>query len=188
MKFKIAGCWVFISPVFMGMLTILLVIDQTGLMGTMLCAMLLHEVGHLTVMAWFGCFPREILLLPFEINIASDQSCATLFEKFCISAGGIGMNLLAFSLIKGEFGTINLYLALFNALPLYSMDGYQMVSLLLYQKKQLVFMITLVTTTVVTGVGVWLVLVHKNPMLLLFIVYLIALGFGEKRKHTVVEK
>ncbi|MBR3844038.1 MAG: hypothetical protein IKM39_00855 [Clostridia bacterium] len=188
MNLKLARCSVFISPVFMGMITVLLVIDQTGLMGAMLGAMLLHEIGHLAIMAWFGCFPKEILLLPFEINIAADQSCATMFQQFCISAGGIVMNVLAFLLVRGEFGNINLYLALFNALPLYSMDGYQMVALLLYTKKRWLFVISFVTTLVLAVLGIWLVWVHKNPMLLLFVVYLLALGVGEKRKHTVVEK
>ncbi len=182
MRTKLGNCQVFISPVFMGMLTILLVIDQTNLMGTMLVAMLLHEIGHLVVMWWCGCFPKEILLLPFEINISADQSCATALETFFIALGGIGANLLAWLLMGGTFGNINLYLALFNALPLYSMDGYQILSIMLYHKKFWVFGVSMVTTIALVLFGSWLLLVHKNPMLLLFVVYLLALGFGEKRK------
>ncbi len=50
----------------MGMLTVLLVIDQTGLMGRLLGAMAIHEAGHLTMMVLVGCSPKEIRFLPFE--------------------------------------------------------------------------------------------------------------------------
>ncbi len=185
MRAKLFGCELFVSPVFMGMLTILLVIDKTGWMGYLLGAMAIHELGHLVMMIMVGCTPREMRFLPFEINIVADQSCACPWERFCISVGGIIMNVLVFLVFIGEaFGYINLYLALFNALPLYSMDGYQMLSLLFGQKRNFVFGISAIATLVVLGFGCWLLIVGKNPMLILFSIYLLALGVMEKRKVT----
>ena len=183
MRVKLLGCELFISPVFMGMLTILLLIDRTGLMGCVLGAMAIHELGHLLMMVIMGVPPREMRFLPFEINIVSDQSCASSWERFCIAVGGIIFNLLVFLVFIGEtFGYINLYLALFNALPLYSMDGYQILTLLLDRKKKWVFGISAIITLVVLLFGCWLSIVEKNPMLILFSIYLLAVGVMEKRK------
>ena len=108
MRVKLLGCELFISPVFMGMLTILLLIDRTGLMGCVLGAMAIHELGHLLMMVIMGVPPREMRFLPFEINIVSDQSCAQSRERFCIAVGGIIFNLLVFLVFIGEaFGYIN---------------------------------------------------------------------------------
>ncbi len=185
MKWKLGNCTVFVSPVFMGMLTVLLVIDQTGLMGYLLGAMALHELGHLTMMILVGCPPREIRFLPFEINIVADQSCASSWERFCISVGGVIVNFLVCLVFVGEpFGYINLYLALFNALPLYSMDGYQILSIVFGRKSRLVFGVSATITLLILGIGGWMLIARKNPMLLLFSVYLLALGAMEKRKVT----
>lgn len=185
MRARLFGCELFISPVFMGMLTILLVIDRTGFMGYVLGAMAIHELGHLVMMIMVGCTPREMRFLPFEINIVADKSCASSWEQFCISVGGMIINLLVFLVFIGEvFGYINLYLALFNALPLYSMDGYQILSLLFGRKRSLVFGVCAITTLLVFSLGCWLLIAKKNPMLLLFALYLLALGIMEKRKYT----
>ena len=185
MRVKLFGCVLWISPVFMGMITILLCVDQTKMMGLMLGAMAIHELGHVTMMILVGCSPREIRFLPFEINIVSDQSCSSSWEQFSISVGGIIINLLVFLVFIGEsFGFLNLYLALFNALPLYSMDGYQILTHW-FGKKSLVTLgiCTLFTLVVLVGGG-WLLLKEKNPMLFLFALYLLVVGVGEKRKNT----
>ncbi len=183
MRGKLFGCELFISPVFVGMLTILLVIDRTGLMGWVLGAMAIHETGHLLMMILIGYPPREMRFLPFEINIVADQSCANPWERFCIAMGGIVFNLLVFLVFIGEgFGYINLYLALFNALPLYSMDGYQMLTVLLKGKKKIVFVVSAIATLGIFGFSCWLLIARKNPMPILFSIYLLALGVTEKRK------
>lgn len=183
MRVKLLGCELFISPVFMGMLTILLLVDRTGLMGCVLGAMAIHELGHLVMMIMMGYPPKGMRFLPFEVNIVSDQTCAQSWERFCIAVGGIIFNLLVFLVLIGEvFGYINLYLALFNALPLYSLDGYQMLTLLLGRKKKVVFGISAIITLIVLLFGCWLLIVEKNPMLILFSIYLLALGVMEKRK------
>jgi stage IV sporulation protein FB len=137
----------------MGMITILLCIDQTQMMGLVLGAMAIHELGHVTMMILVGCPPREIRFLPFEINIVSDQSCSSAWEQFSISVGGIIINLLVFLVFIGEpFGYVNLYLALFNALPLYSMDGYQILTHLFGEKSP----VTIGVCTLFTlGVLLW---------------------------------
>lgn len=185
MRIKLWNCYLFISPVFMGMITLFLLIDQTGLMNGLLVAMLIHELGHLVMMILLGYPPREVRFLPFEINVIADQSTASSYERFCISVGGIVANLLVgFAFLGKPFGYVNFYLALFNALPLYSMDGYQILSLLAGQKRKIVFWISAGITLMVLGVGLWLLIGKNNPMLLLFGIYLFSLGFMEKRKGT----
>lgn len=182
MRFSLARCQIFVSPIFMGMITILLILDQSGTMGATLGAMVIHELGHLVVMGVVGCFPQKIYLLPFEINLVSDQSGNSMGERFCISFGGILANVLVWLFVGGKFGNINFFLALFNGLPLYSMDGYQILCQVFRNQIGWVYGISGITTLLVLCLGVWLLVVNHNPMLLLFIIYLLGVGVVEKRK------
>ena len=54
----------------------------------------------MVMMIMMGYPPREMRFLPFEINIVSDQSCASSWERFCIAFGGIIFNLLVWRIVS----------------------------------------------------------------------------------------
>ena len=182
LKTKVLGCNLVISPIFMGMITIILMIDGTGLMVDTLGAMLVHELGHLLVLWWVGCFPKEIRLLPFEINVIAPKTTVGIGQEIFISAAGVMANLLVFGCVPSSFGQINLYLAIFHALPLYSLDGYQVFALIFGEKSLILAALSRGTAAVLLFLGVGLLVYGHNPMLLLFLLYLSVVGFGEKRK------
>ncbi len=184
MTVRLFGCILYISPVFMGMVTILMMVDTTGMMGIMLTAMLLHEIGHLLFMAVFHCLPTAIWLLPFEINMVNSRPPAKIHQRLLISLGGIAVNLLAYFLFPSPFGIMNGALAVFQLLPLYSMDGYQLLELCLSRfsfGSAATKCVSVITAGVALAFGVGLLVTSQNPMLLLFAVYMIVLGMKENR-------
>jgi len=185
MKFRLGNCHIFVSPLFTGMITIMLLIDQTGMMGVFLGAVLLHELGHVLFMIWFGCLPNHIQLLPFEINIIAHRSPPFRWQRILLASGGILAGLIVGIAVRGEFGIVNLFLAGFNSLPIFSMDGYQIIWLLLgnfrYGRQVLLF-VSWITMAIIAAIGSWLLVQHHNPLLLLFCIYMSVLQIRQKRQ------
>lgn len=187
MTLRLFGCRITVSPLFMGMVTVTLLIDTTGMMGLLLGAMLLHEAGHLVWMALFRCLPKEICFLPFEINMIADEVALSRRQQGLIAAGGIFMNGLFFLVCPGPFGRINLFLAVFNGLPVYSMDGWQLLCLLIggfAHGEGIMRSVCVVTATGLLLVSVGMLVKEHNPMLLLFLLYMGLLGIREKKMQT----
>ncbi len=184
MSFRLGQCEVTVSPLFTGLITILLLIDQTGTMSLFLLAVLIHEAGHFMLLAWFRCLPVAIWLLPFEINVASPVMSVSRFQQILISLGGVFSGVLAGMLTRGDFGVVNWFLAGFSALPVYSMDGYQVLLLLCDQMwyKRAVGLLSFITISAIAGIGVWVFWCNHNPMLLLFCVYMSVLQIRTKRR------
>jgi Zn-dependent protease len=178
------GCKIVISPLFTGMITLMLLIDTTGLMGLLLATMLIHEAGHLFFMAWFGCLPKEICFLPFEIKMVAEKTPAIRFQQVLVSAGGILANLLTCLISFGDFRVVNLFLACFNGLPVFSMDGYQLLVVLcsFFDKLQWIPQVcSWITITCLAVFGAWSLIHSRNPSLLLFCLYMGILTLKTKR-------
>jgi Zn-dependent protease len=107
-----------------------------------------------------------------------------IFQQFLIAAGGILGNLVSLFFFDGNFFVVNLFLAGFSALPIYSMDGYQLICLLcsISPKVSVVpKIISTITIVLVAVIGVWLLFSKKTPMLLLFCLYMVILEVKAKR-------
>lgn len=184
MKFVLFGCHVTVSPLFVGMLALLFFYDTASILIFTLLAMLWHELGHLVCMALCGTPPLQICLLPFEINLVQKQEASSSFRQAMIAAGGILFNLLGHALFANTpFGAANLFLALFHALPLISLDGYQLLYLALMKinkGKLLLFWVSLITLLMLTILGIYLLWRSHNPMLLLFCLYMGLLWWRKK--------
>lgn len=191
MTLHIRHCSVYISPLFMGMITLMLLIDRTGIMNLLLAAMLLHEAGHLLFMGLFDCLPNKIILLPFEINIVASKTPSFLWQEWLISGAGIFANGIAFLLFNGDFAKVNLFVAIFNSLPIVSMDGFQMLSLLLDSLrygKEVLWIISAITIIGVAAAGGWMLWRFHNPLLLLFGIYMGLFSIRCRKNNPIVEK
>ena len=184
LTFRFFGCAVTVSPLFTGWLTLLLLVDTTGMMSRLLPAVALHEAGHLLFLAWFDCLPRQITLSLFEVNMVMGTRSLARREQLLVSAGGVLANGLAALAFAGGFRRANLYLAAFNLLPLFSMDGYQMIEELCRpwpRLRALAPVLSLVTVAVLAGIGIWLLVTARKPMLLLFCLYMATLQIRRQR-------
>ena len=122
-----------IHPVFLGMLLIWALSGHIAHYFLVLVSLLWHEAGHL-LLAWLkGVKVIRVTMLPFGANIEFSKGQAPAFTALIwIAAGGPLFTLLALMasplvpiLFRQEFLFIQLALLLVNLLPIYPLDGGQ---------------------------------------------------------------
>jgi Zn-dependent protease len=131
---------------------VLFVITSTNYFGTQtliifIAALILHEGGHLFVMKLCGYRDGSLLFLPFLGAVATARKDdATLTQRFCVALAGplpgliLGV-LLAIIFKDASYSTwvkqaswILICLNLFNLLPIYPLDGGQIIDILLFSR------------------------------------------------------
>ena len=197
MSFTLFRCRFTISLPFAALLALLLLFDRTGVMPLDLAAVFLHEAAHFLAMRAFGQSPSSVDLKIGRIQIKKPPSM-TYWQEMVISAAGAGANLLS-TLISGFiylvmpfhplllFAAVNLFVGLFNLLPVNGLDGGRILRLALALRSETADQNTAVN---VLSAAVILLLIacglaqgRGNPTLLIFGVYLLIL-LMMSRKNT----
>lgn len=111
--------------------------DRNGSAVCSICAAVFHECGHLLALWMFREMPQTIRIGAFGASIVRGSASRLTYrqEMLCAAAGPAANLLLAFALavpsvfcVPMRIGVrVNLYLALFNLLPLRIFDGGQIV-------------------------------------------------------------
>lgn len=133
MKFKFLGTQVYVSFLFMAVITVMLATDKTGFMLPTLFAIIMHEFGHLFAMWVLDVAPKQIKLIPASVQITADIT-RRYKTDIAISLCGPLTNLLLFAVLylnfisfKNEavlvYALINLIIGAFNLLPVTGLDG-----------------------------------------------------------------
>jgi Zn-dependent protease len=140
---RIAGIDVFIHPTF---LILLVVIGLTqggllaaGLITAVFACVLLHEYGHALMARAYGIHTRDITLYPIGGVARLERMPRSPGAELAITLAGPAVNLLIAGLLAlvqplfgvsnlpGEFLAnllwVNLFMALFNLIPAFPMDG-----------------------------------------------------------------
>lgn len=156
-----------------------------------LMAVLLHEIGHLIPMAIFGSLPDRVKISLFEISISdSKRLVRTTKQNIIIIFSGPFANFICFILFyllylicSGIFlplAIVNLFTGLFNMLPVLSLDGGQLLYILLcrhfdrYKAQRIVNIITFIFIFPIAVLGFMLLFSTKyNFSLLAVCVYLV---------------
>lgn len=142
----------------------------------------LHETGHLLSMFLFGVKVKRIVLYGAGIKIVRGYSLKEKRKELIILISGCIMNVIMFFLfffLKGEsfktFAIINLLTAIFNILPIKSLDGGAILLLLTEEKPHLFTFVNIITTIIVPLSAVISVLIFSrfriNPSLIISGVY-----------------
>jgi len=142
----------------------------------------LHETGHLLSMFLFGVKVKRIVLYGAGIKIVRGYSLKEKRKELIILISGCLMNVIMFFLfffLKGEsfktFAIINLLTAIFNILPIKSLDGGAILLLLTEEKPHLFTFVNIITTIIVPLSAVISVLIFSrfriNPSLIISGVY-----------------
>ena len=161
----------------------LLTLSETSasvFMSLMSC--FLHETGHLLAMFLFGVKVKKIILYGAGIKIIRGYSLKEKKKEFIILISGCLMNIIMFLLfffLKGDsfktFAVINLVTAIFNILPIKSLDGGAILLLLTEEKPQLFTFVNILTTIITPLFVVVFILLFSrfriNPSLLISGVY-----------------
>ncbi len=103
----------------------LIFIEPTVYLGLIFLSILLHEAGHLWVMALFGIGIESVTLLPIGIDIKRRQKYISYTKEIVLALAGIAVNMLAFFIFKKYefFAYTNLLYALINLIPTKGLDG-----------------------------------------------------------------
>ena len=130
----------------------LFIVTSTKYFGTQtliifIAALILHEGGHLLAMKLCGYRDASLLFLPFLGAVATARKDdATIIQKFCVSLAGpipglilgIGLAIIfkdaSYSTWVKQASWILICLNLFNLLPIYPLDGGQIVDILLFSR------------------------------------------------------
>lgn len=133
MTFKLLGTKIYVSFFFFALLSLMLCIDQTGILLPTLVATFLHELGHLLAMKNCGVSPTAVRLIPTSVQIVR-PFCKQHGDEVFIALAGPLTNLLLSLVFFGifawtkavsplTFSLLNLILAVFNLLPVAGLDG-----------------------------------------------------------------
>lgn len=147
MKFKLFGTEIYISFLFLAMVTVMIAFDKTGLIVPTLFSVLCHELGHLFCMWALGSTPKRIKLIPASVQI-TDSITSRYKTDNIVSLCGPLVNILLFAVfyinysIWGNtqvliFALLNLILGLFNLLPVKGLDGGRILHNIIVQKRDI---------------------------------------------------
>lgn len=121
---------------FFAVIALFLFLDSSGFGLSALSACGLHELSHLAVMTAFGISPEMITFYGAGIRITSSKTeHAGSFARILILSAGCAANFTAFALfwMNGEpaAALINLFIGIFNLLPVGELDGAALLKTLL---------------------------------------------------------
>ena len=191
MKLKIADVPVEISYTLICIAAICIILNIFE--GLVWCALavIIHESGHLLAMLKCGHAPERIKISAFEIKIFdSKRQSRSEKQNFFIIFSGPAVNFICFIpfyllyLLGNEFvlpfAISNLSVGLFNLLPVLSLDGGQLIFIILRQRvgadkaERIVDIITFITIFPLAALGFIVLFDSKYNFSLLFVcVYLI---------------
>ncbi len=201
MRFKIRSTQIELSYTLICFAAIGIII--TSFEGFLFCllSIIIHEAGHLTAMCILGFPPERIKLSIFEISISDNgRYCRRFFDNFLIILCGPLFNFICFTLlyllyllhydVLFPFAAVNLSVGLFNMLPVMSLDGGQLLYLILSRRlseksaEKVVNIITFIFIFPLAALGFLLLFKSKYNFSLLFVcVYLIFSLIFKKNRY-----
>ena len=186
MKFRLRGVRVEISYLLLCLTALSIIFGVFQSFCCCVAAVIIHEGGHLLTMRALGYFPERIKILLFEISISDpSRQERTARENLLIIFFGPAANficvlpLFLLYLCGTEkilpFAAANLSVGLFNLLPVMSLDGGQLLYLLLSRRfghrgaERAVDIATFICIFPLAAMGFLVLLRSKNNFSLLFV-------------------
>lgn len=143
MRLKLLGIRVEVSFLLAAALTLVIIFDSELSVTACLVAVVIHEAGHIAAMRMFSSVPEEIRLSLFEFRITDrGKYRRSNGAQLLITLAGILANLAAAFLtwlilqltgwdLCDKLFCADITLAVFNSLPVFTLDGGQALTLLL---------------------------------------------------------
>lgn len=135
MDFSLNGVKISLSFWFFAVLGCYMIFDRTGTGIFVLCAVVIHECGHLLMLCLAGGRISRLILSPFGVRLEKEGALG-ISRELWIYAGGVLANVVS-ALICLLFGWHSVFLGaslsmiFFNLLPVSRLDGGVLLRLLL---------------------------------------------------------
>ena len=136
MKLRIAKLQVYLGYEVVAAMTAVLLLDRENRVICCFLAALLHELGHILMMRLFGVRVQRLRLRLFDVLIEADEPADFLSDAW-ITLGGVMMNFLCaafFCPFSLKLGLPHLLLGIFNLLPVMSLDGGHLLTIILSRR------------------------------------------------------
>ena len=146
---------------------------------------LIHELGHILTALFFDWNIKKIVILPFGgITIFEDKINRSMAEEFLIAIMGPMFQLFLFFIKNKLFFSINLFILLFNLIPIFQLDGSKILNVglnyLFPFKKIHIISIIISLTNIITII----LLLKFNLVLITIFLFLILKTFKEIKYHS----
>lgn len=116
-----------VSVYFAAFAAAMLIIDTTGVAAIAFLSAILHEIGHLIVIISFGMPPKSINFKATGMQIINCPDIDLSYSRdIVVCLAGPAINLFVFIMfysVDELTAIINLFLAIFNLLPVMHLDG-----------------------------------------------------------------
>ncbi len=160
-----------ISFCFLALLCFLFIIDKNFNLLFSLLAILIHEISHLIMMYAFGEKTPKISFCAFELRLGMNTSYLPNHKRFFISLAGPLSNILmyiTFFNINNDFANVNLIYGCFQLLPIYSLDGQNILSAVKLPPK-ILKIISIFFCFLLSSLGFYILMVSKYNFSILII-------------------
>ncbi len=187
-SFSVGKTKIYISFSFTICITLLALLDKSGLLFVSFIAVFMHEIGHYIALKTLGIKSIEISFVLAAVKLNIQEHIDN--KRLAIIAGaGPLFNLLLSGLIFTEshyikcFGAANLLLFIFNILPVSNLDGGDILRYFLCSmfkengEKIFKYVSIIVITLFFAPIGVFFMLNFSNPTILLVGIYLIIMSY-----------
>lgn len=130
-----------------------------------------HEIGHILVSQYYKWNIKKIVILPFGgITIFKEHINKRIKEEFLIAIAGPIFQTFLFVIKNPLFFKINLFLLIFNLLPIFPLDGSKILNLLF--NKMISFKYSHIFSIYISFLVLLLVFVKNSFNLVLLIIFL----------------
>lgn len=201
MKLRTKNLTVEISFPLAAAITAVLIIDRSLSSAICLISVVIHESGHLFALYKCKAFPKKITLTLFDIAISDARKpLRNIKDELTVVMSGITANLTAVIIcigLKMEFDNeyldyflySNMTLAVFNGLPVYTLDGGQALNIILcrittFHRAEIILnTISFIVLVPMFIAGILVLFESKyNFSLLLISIYLAVLIISDRKK------
>ena len=135
LEFKLKRIAICLDFSFFAVVALYLLLDESGFGITALFACAMHETAHFVAMAIFGVRVNRLTFYGAGIRITADKlDRASVFARAVILSAGCAVNFLMAVIFRalGEYAqsAVNLFIGIFNLLPMGELDGAGLLKLL----------------------------------------------------------
>ncbi len=194
-----------ISFPLVAIMTAVIILDTSRTILICFTAAIIHESGHITALGLFRSYPERIKLTLFDAAIIDrKKALRSRGKQLVVTLGGIIYNVLSIPVLyliyrltgaafTKELIYANITLAVFNSLPVYSLDGGEALLIILSRffdtnkANNIVDLVSFIVLLPIEIIG-FMVLLRSiyNFTLLLSGIYLMCLLIYKRKKRIVI--